>query len=57
MTSRMASLYWWWLNMVTKVLVELDWGALVICLEQFSNYFICVFQYITYDLSSYPKLI
>lgn len=29
MASRMASLYWWWLNVVTEVLVELDCGVLV----------------------------
>lgn len=32
-------------------------GILVICLEQYFDYFIHVFQYSTYDLSSYRKLI
>lgn len=51
-----ASSCQWFLNMDTALLVELGWGILVICLEQCFDYFICVFQYSTYDLSSYLKL-
>lgn len=56
MAPRIASLDSLWLNKDTENASRIG-GILVICVEQFSNNFIYVFQRSTYDLSSYPKLI